>query len=98
MPKKKYQPKPLDTSTIVLDEAILALTEILASNTHDVWAQRKLAEGWKYGASISNEKMTTPYLVPYQDLPEEIKEYDRSTAVETLKLIVALGYQVRKAG
>jgi RyR domain. len=42
--------------------------------------------------------MTTPYLVPYQDLPEEIKEYDRSTAVETLKLIVALGYQVRKAG
>jgi len=97
MPKKKYQPKPLDTSAIVLDEEILALTETLASNTHDVWALQKLAAGWKYGKTLSNEALTTPYLVPYADLPENIKDYDRSTAVETLKLIVALGYEVRKA-
>lgn len=96
MPTKKYLPKPIDTSDIELDEEILALAEILASNTHDVWAQRKLAEGWKPGKKLSDKTMTTPYLVPYEDLPEEIKQYDRSTAVETVKLIIALGYEMRK--
>jgi len=95
--KKTYKPQPIDTSAVVLDEEILALTETLARNTHDVWALRKLAEGWKPGKTLSNEQMTTPHLVPYEDLPEEIKQYDRSTAVETLKLIIALGYEVRKA-
>lgn len=96
MSKKQYQPKPIDTSAISLEEEILALTEILASNTHDVWAVKKLAAGWKYGKDLSNEALTTPYLVPYEELPEDIKDYDRGTAVETLKLIIALGYEVRK--
>jgi len=96
MPIKRYMPKPIDTSDIELDKEILALTEILARNTHDVWALRKLDEGWKPGKKLSNKAMTTPYLVPYEDLPEEIKQYDRSTAVETIKLIIALGYEMRK--
>jgi len=95
--KKEYQPKPVDTSNIVLGEEILVLTETLARNTHDVWAQQKLAEGWKRGKVLSNEEKATPYLVPYEDLPEEIKQYDRNTALETLKLIVALGYRVIRA-
>lgn len=95
--KKTYKPQPIDTTEIVLDEEILALTETLARNTHDVWALRKLSEGWKPGKTLSNEQMTTPHLVPYEELSEEIKQYDRSTAVETIKLIIALGYEVRKA-
>ena len=42
------------------------------------------------------EKKTTPCLVPYDELPEFGKEYDRNTAVETLKLITKLGYVITK--
>lgn len=38
----------------------------------------------------------TPCMVPYSDLPESEKEYDRNTAIETLKLIVKLGYKISK--
>lgn len=92
----QFNPSPVDTSGVVLEEPIQELTEILASNTHDVWAQRKLKEGWKFGPNLSSEEMTTPYLVPYEELPEEIKQYDRNTAIETLKLIIALGYMISK--
>ncbi len=37
-----------------------------------------------------------PCLVPYEELTEEEKEYDRKTAMETLKLILTLGYKIEK--
>ena len=39
-------------------------------------------------------KKTNPTLVPYDELESE-KEYDRNTALETLKLIVKLGYEIK---
>ena len=35
-------------------------------------------------------------LVPYDELPESEKEYDRNTAIETLKLIIKLGYKITR--
>ena len=63
-------------------------------NNHDVWAQRRFAEGWQHGPRRSDEERTHPDLVPYTQLPEEEKEYDRATVVETLKAILALGYRI----
>ncbi|MCR5162371.1 MAG: hypothetical protein K6C06_11425, partial [Lachnospiraceae bacterium] len=40
--------------------------------------------------------LTTPCLVPYDELPEREKDYDRMTAMETLKLIIKLGYEIKK--
>ena len=90
-----YNPTPIDTSLIVLPDNILELAEILARNTHEIWARQRLAEGWQYGSSRSDEKKETPCLVPYADLPECEKDYDRRTALETLKLMLALGYEIR---
>lgn len=39
---------------------------------------------------------THPCLVPYEDLPEEEREYDRNTSVGTLKLIMKLGFTIKK--
>lgn len=89
-----YNPKPIDTSDIILPEELLALTEKIAENVHDVWAVGRIAEGWTYGEKKDAEKKTTPLLVPYSELPESEKEYDRNTSVETLKLIVKLGYDI----
>ena len=91
-----YNPKPVDTSDISLPEELLALTERIAENVHDVWAAGRIAEGWTYGEKKDAEKKTTPLLIPYDELPESEKEYDRNTAFETPKLIVKMGYRIEQ--
>ncbi len=91
-----YNPKPIDTSNIKLSDDLIELRELIASNVHDVWALGRIKEGWKYGEEKSLEKKQTPLLVPYEELPESEKEYDRNTAYETLKLIIKLGYKIEK--
>lgn len=89
-----YQPKPIDTSSVTLPEDLLALTERLAENAHDIWARQRIAEGWTYGPNRDDAAKKHPDLVPYCQLPEPEKEYDRNAAMETLKAIVALGYRI----
>lgn len=91
-----YEPKPIDTSDVILPEELLALTEKIAENVHEVWAAGRISEGWTYGREKDVEKKTTPLLVPYGELPDSEKDYDRNTALETLKLIVKLGYQIER--
>ena len=91
-----YKPKPVDTSDVLLDEELLKLTEEIAKNVHDVWAVGRINEGWVYGEVKDNTNKTTPCLVEYEELSESEKEYDRNTALETLKLIVKLGYEIKK--
>lgn len=89
-----YEPKPIDTSDVILPEELLALTEKIAENVHDVWAVGRISEGWVYGTEKNAEKKITPLLVSYGDLPESEKEYDRNTAIETIKMIVKMGYKI----
>ncbi len=91
-----YQPKPIDTSGIELPEELLALTEKIAENVHDVWAESRIREGWTLGEAKDPEKKTTPLLVPYAELPESEKAYDRNTAMATLRLVLKLGYRITK--
>lgn len=89
-----YIPKPIDTSDINLPEELLALTERIAENVHDVWAVGRIEQSWSYGTVRDDAKKETPCLVPYSELPESEKEYDRNTAMETLKLIIKMGYSI----
>lgn len=91
-----YTPKPIDTSKIVLPEELTELTEKIAENVHDVWAEGRIKQGWTYGETRDDEKKQTPCLVPYDELPESEKEYDRNTALETVKLILSLGFTISK--
>lgn len=90
-----YKPEPIDTGDVILPEKLLELTEQIARNVHDVWAKSRIDEGWVYGPNRDNQAKTTPCLVPYEELPESEKDYDRNTALETLKLIIKLGYEIR---
>lgn len=92
----KYIPSPIDLSEVELPNDINSLVELIAKNVHDVWAKQRIEEGWTYGDVKDSIKKTTPCLVPYEELPEEEKEYDRKTAMETLKLVVKLGYKITK--
>jgi len=91
-----YKPTPIDTSNINLPEDLLALAEKLAENTHEVWAQGRIAEGWTYGEERDDATKKHPCLVPYSELPESEKEYDRRTSLETLKCVIKLGYKIKK--
>lgn len=91
-----YTPKPIDTSDVKLPEELLQLTERIAANVHDVWACGRISEGWVYGEVKDPDKKTTPLLVPYDVLPESEKNYDRKTALESIKLVLKLGYQIIK--
>ncbi len=72
------------------------LIEQMAKNVHEVWAETRISQGWTYGEQRDDEKKTHPCLVPYEELPEEEKEYDRNTAISTLKFIMKLGYKITK--
>lgn len=91
-----YTPKPIDTSSVSLPVELEPLVEQMAKNVHEVWAQKRIEEGWKYGEKRDDELRLHPCLVSYEQLPEIEKEYDRSTALETLKLIIKLGFTIEK--
>ena len=88
--------KSLDTGEIELSPELLKLTEHLAIHVHEVWAANRIAEGWKYGPKRDDERKEHPCLMPYSELPESEKEYDRKTAIETLKAIGLLGFRIVK--
>ncbi len=89
-----YQPKPIDTEGVALPPELLPLTERLAENSHDLWARQRLGQGWSFGPQRDDAKKLHPCLVPYDQLPESEKEYDRIAALGTLKAILKLGYRI----
>ena len=92
----EYIPKPFDTKEVHIQEDILALSELLAKNSHEVWAKERISQGWSYGPVRDDARKQHPCLISYEELPESEKVYDRNTAIETLKLILALGYEIKK--
>ncbi len=91
-----YTPNTIETSHIRLTPSLEDLVERLAENNHDHWARKRIDEGWRYGAKRNDDAKEHPDLVPYDQLPESEKEYDKKTVIEVLKVIIALGYEVRK--
>ena len=94
MSKKYYIPSPADTSGTEIPEEIGSLIEEMARNVHEVWAAERMAEGWSPGPERNDARKEHPCLVPYEELPESEKDYDRNTARETLKFILSKGYKI----
>ena len=89
-------PGPLTGGRVSLNAAMLALAELLAKNTHEVWARERLRQKWRFGPKRDDDKKEHPRLVPYEMLPEAEKKVDRQVARETIKAILALGYRIVK--
>lgn len=94
--EKNYVPQPIDTSSIQLPQELDGLIEQIAKNVHEVWAQSRLNEGWRYGKERNDALKHHPCLIPYEELPEVEKDYDRNTALGTLRLISKLGFKIVK--
>jgi hypothetical protein len=95
MPADRYQPAPLDTLRVELPPEVAAVVERLAQNVHDAWARERLADGWRWGPARDDAGRRHPSLVPYAELPDEERKYDRITVGETLKALLALGFRIQ---
>lgn len=91
-----YNPKPIDLSDVELTEDLNELREAIAENAHEIWAENRQKEGWTYGPERNDELKQNPDMVPYSQLPEGEKEYDREMAMKTIKLLLKLGYDLIK--
>ena len=96
MKKNGYNPSPIDTTHVVLPPELEQITEQLAKNVHDVWAESRIKQGWTYGPMRDDEHKKHPSLVPYEELPEQEKDYDRATAMNTVKLLLKFGFSITK--
>ena len=94
--KNSYLPQPMDTSDVRLPEELNGLIEQMAKNVHEVWAQNRIDQGWTYGSERNDELKHHPCLIPYEELDEKEKHFDRATSLETLKLIIKLGFKISK--
>lgn len=91
-----YNPQPIDVEDIDLDADLEELTEAIAENAHDIWARARMDEGWTYGPVRDDKLKQHPDLVPYSQLPESEKEYDRIMAMNTLRLVRRLGFAITR--
>lgn len=91
-----YLPKPKDLSCVEIPEEIIGLIELIAADIHDTWAAGRISEGWTYGETRDDVRKTSPCLVPYEELPENEKEYDRRAAKSTIQQILCRGYTISK--
>lgn len=84
----------LDTADVPLDRHVLDLIEPLAARVHHRWFERRMQDGWRPGLRRDDGRRVHPCLVPYAELPEREKEYDRIMVRETLKTLMALGFEL----
>ena len=91
-----YRPAPIETSGVRLPPGLEALTERLAENAHDIWAAQRLADGWSFGPKRDDAAKKHPCLIPYAELADTEKAYDRQAAMGTLKAMLALGCRIER--
>ena len=89
-----YSPQPVDVVDVVLPESLTPFLEALAENVHETWAKGRVDAGWQYGEVRDEVNKWHPCLVPYSDLSEEEKDYDRHTVIATLKLVCKMGFKI----
>lgn len=91
-PGGTYEPKPIPTDDVKVPPHLRSVIELLAENTHEVWAQMRMEQGWKFGPRRNDAKKEHNGLVPYIYLTQEEKQMDRNTAMQTVKLILRFGF------
>lgn len=92
--KLVYEPYPIKLDDVTLSDDLTELQEAIAENAHEIWARNRMDEGWSYGEERNDTRKETPDMQPYCNLPEGEKLYDREMAMQTLKLVKKLGFDI----
>lgn len=92
----EYLPHPIDVTDVDLDENLMELSEAIAENAHEIWASKRRAEGWRFGPKRDDELLQHPDMIPYCELTEGEKYYDRDMALNTIRLVKKLGFDITR--
>ena len=98
MNSNNYIPREIEIPE--LPESMISVVEDIAEAVHDSWSTEKTKLGYTYAPVRCDDPavgLTHPLLKPYAELSESDKELDRATARTTVAMLIALGYQIRKA-
>ena len=68
----------------------------MAELEHERWVSERLTAGWVYSKERDASKKISPYLVPWNELPDEIKEYDRQTIRALPDLLASVKFEIYK--
>lgn len=79
---------------VSLPSELESLAETLSEKVHDRWAMERMKAGWTWGKTRCDEKLTSPNLIPYHELPEQEKDIDRASVETVLKLLISSGYTI----
>lgn len=87
---------PKAQAEAVIMELPAAAIETLAEEEHKSWIKERLASGWtlRRGERADPARKTSPYLIPYGQLPEDVKELDRDAVRNIPALLDAIGMAV----
>lgn len=92
----EYLPHPINVEDVELDDELMELTEAIAENAHEVWGWNRYNEGWRYGKKRNDDLKLHPDMIPYSELSESEKQYDRALAMNTIRLVKKLGFNIEK--
>lgn len=68
--------------------------EYLAEMEHESWIEERVKTGWVLGDAVNAEAKTTPYLIPYEKLPKEIKQLDRDIILNIPNVLKRIGMAI----
>jgi voltage-gated potassium channel Kch len=71
--------------------------ELLARMEHNRWCADRFLAGWQFGATADKPNKISPYLIPYDDLPDDIKQYDREVVLQIPELVGLVGERIVRA-
>jgi hypothetical protein len=72
--------------------------ELMARLEHDRWLVERQAQGWKFVPGPKDiDRKTSPYMVRWEELPEDIREYDRNTVRAMPLFLAGAGFRVYRA-
>lgn len=69
--------------------------EKMAVMEHEDWVEERRTDGWKYAPGPKDiKKKKSPFLVPWEELPEEEKEKDRNPVRKMPDFLAKAGFQI----
>lgn len=68
--------------------------EVMAEMEHGRWMYERITKGWRFGPVKDIAKKTSPYLVPWDKLEEQIKDYDRAAVRQFPEVLASAGFEV----
>jgi hypothetical protein len=91
---KTNEPKQGNQSKTLTEEEI----EYLARMAHERWCHEKRSGGWTYGNPRDDEKKRHNCLVPWEQLPDQLKKIDRNTMRSIPRILDRAGFEIYRLG